>query len=147
MARAALATSVAILPAMSQENVEVVRSMLAAYGAGDIEAVVSVADAEIELRPAVVGGPEGTVYRGPEGVRAFFADIAAAWERFAIEAEDFRDVGDTVLVLGRSSLVARDGMALDAKAGWVFGVRNGRITRFDSFLSRDEALEAVGLRE
>ena len=132
---------------MSNENVEVVRSMLAAYRAGDTEAVIDAADPDIELRPAVVGRPEGTVYRGPEGVRAFFEDIDAAWEQFGIEAEEFRDLGDTVVVLGRSSLVARDGMTLEARVGWVFGMRNGRIARFDSFLSHREALEAVGLSE
>jgi len=29
--------------------------------------------ADIELRPGIVGGPEGTVYRGSDGVRAFLA--------------------------------------------------------------------------
>jgi ketosteroid isomerase-like protein len=132
---------------MSRQNVEVVRAMLAAYRAGDIQAVIDAADADIEVRPAVVGGPEGTVYRGREGVKAFFNDIDAAWEQFHIEADEFTDLGDTVLVLGRSSLVARDGMALETPAGWVFGMRNGKIARFDSFLSRDEAAEAAGLRE
>ena len=132
---------------MSQENVEVVRSMFAAYRAGDTEAVVDAADVDIELRPAVVGGPEGTVYSGREGIRAFFKDIDAAWEQFAVEAEEFRDLGDTVLVLGRTRLVARDGMALEASAGWVCGMRSGKITRFHSFPSSAEALEAVGLRE
>jgi ketosteroid isomerase-like protein len=132
---------------MSASDVEVVRSMLLAYRAGNIDAVIEAADPDIEVRPAVVGGPEGIVYRGPEGVRAFFVDIAAAWERFEIEAEEFRDLGDTVLVLGSSSLVARDGMTLDAKTGWVFGMRNGKIARFDSYLSRGEAFVAVGLPE
>jgi len=112
-----------------------------------VEAVIDVADSDIELRPAVVGGPEGAVYRGPEGIRAFFKDVDAAWEQFDIEAEEFRGFGDQVLVLGRTRQVARDGLELDDSAGWVFGMRSGKIARFDAFRSRAEALEAVGLRE
>jgi ketosteroid isomerase-like protein len=58
---------------MSRHNVEIVQSMFAAYGAGDFEAMLDTADADIELRPGIVGGPEGTVYRGSEGFRAFLA--------------------------------------------------------------------------
>jgi ketosteroid isomerase-like protein len=92
-----------------------------------------------------VGAPEGAVYSGREGVRAFFEDIDAAWEQFSIEPEEFRDLGDTVVVLGRSRLVARDGMELEASVGWVYELRRGKVTRFDSFLSRPEALEAAGV--
>jgi ketosteroid isomerase-like protein len=130
---------------MSQDNLEVVRSMLSAYRAGDIEAVVATAAEDIELRPAVVGGPEGAVYSGREGVRAFFKDIDSAWEQFTIEPEEFRELGNTVVVLGRSRLVARDGMELEARVGWVYELRRGKVVRFDSFLSRPEALEAAGL--
>jgi ketosteroid isomerase-like protein len=73
---------------MSRENVEVVRSMFAAYRAGDVEAVIDTADADIELRPGIVGGPEGTVYRGSEGFRACLKDIDSAWEQFRIETEE-----------------------------------------------------------
>ena len=130
---------------MSQENVEIVRSMFAAYRAGDVEAVIDTADPDIELRPGLVGGLEGTVYRGREGFRAFLEDIDAAWELFRIETEDFRDLGDTVLVLGRVRADARDGMTLEASAGWICGMQRGKIARFQSFPSSAKALEAVGL--
>jgi ketosteroid isomerase-like protein len=132
---------------MSQQNVEIVRSMFAAYRAGEIEAVIDAADADIELRPGLVGGLEGTVYRGGEGFRAFLEDIDAAWEEFRIETEEFRDLGETVLVLGHQRARSRDGMNLEASAGWVCGMRRGKIARFQSFPSSAEALEAVGLRE
>jgi ketosteroid isomerase-like protein len=132
---------------MSQENVEVVRSMFAAYRAGDVESVIDTADADIELRPGIVGGPEGTVYRGSEGFRAFLEDIDSAWEQFRIETQEFRDLGETVLVLGRTRALARHGMTLEASAGWVCRMRRGKIARFQSFPSSAEALRAVGLRK
>ena len=129
---------------MSQHNIDVVRRMFAAYQERDTEAVLETADTEVELRPAVIGGPEGTVYRGHDGIRAFYADIDATWEEFSVEVNDFRDFGETVVVLGRSRLVARDGMTLDTDAGWVFAMRDGTIARFDRFLSHEAALAAAG---
>ena len=121
--------------------------MFAAYRAGQVEDVIEAADVDIELRPGIVGGPEGTVYRGSEGFRSCLKDIEAAWEEFQIEAEEYRDLGDTVLVLGRTRALARHGMTLEASAGWVCGMRRGKIARFQSFPSSAKALEAAGLSE
>jgi len=41
---------------MPEKNLEVVRSMLDAYSAGDTEAVVATADEDIELRPPMSCG-------------------------------------------------------------------------------------------
>ena len=51
--------------AMSEENVEAVRALLAAFEQRDFEAVVEFLDPLVGVRPAIVGGPEGVVYRGP----------------------------------------------------------------------------------
>jgi ketosteroid isomerase-like protein len=51
---------------MSRENIEAVEAMLEAFGDRDLDAMMECADADVELRPAVVGGIEGTVYRGVE---------------------------------------------------------------------------------
>ena len=87
------------------------------------------------------------MYRGWEGFRAFLEDVDSAWELFRIETEEFRDMGDTVLVLGRQRARARDGMTLEASAGWVCEIQRGKIARFQSSPSSVKALEAVGLSE
>jgi ketosteroid isomerase-like protein len=132
---------------MSQENVEVVGAMFASYGRADADGVIAALAEDVEVRPALVGGLEGTVYRGKDGFRRFLADVGAAWEEWRIEIEELRDLGDTVLALGNVRARARDGMVLEAHAGWVCGMRCGRIADFRSFASRSEALEAVGLSE
>ena len=132
---------------MSQENVEAVRRMFAAYSRADVEAVVATAAADIEVRPGLVGGLEGTVYRGREGFRRFLTDVDAAWEEWRIEIEELRDLDDTVLALGQVRARAREGMALEAHAGWVCRMRGGKLADFRSFVSAGEALEAVGLSE
>ena len=133
---------------MSQENVEVAKTFLAAFAERDFEAGARFLDPAVEIRPAIVGGPEGTVYRGPAGMKQFWADVDAAWADFRITPEDFRDLGATVLVLGRAYARGRDsGVVLDTPAGWIARVREGRIVGFQSFSHQREALEAAGLSE
>ena len=133
---------------MSQENVEAVRALFDAYREQDVDAVVEIADPDIEVHPSIVGGPEGNVYRGRDGFRQFLANVEAAWGDFRIETEEFRDLGDTVLVLGRSSARGEgSGALVEANTGWVCVLRKGKVRQFRSFARREQALEAVGLRE
>ncbi len=133
---------------MSQGNVELVRALFEAFAARDHAAAAELLHPEVEIRPAIVGGPEGVVYRGREGNRQFWGDIDAAWTEFRITPEAFRDLGGEVLVLGRAFARAPgSNIALDEPAAWVAAVDQGHIVRFRSFSSRREALEAVGLSE
>jgi uncharacterized protein len=133
---------------MSQENVEVVKDVFAAFNDREFDAATACFHPETEVRPAIVGGPEGVVYRGRDGVRRFFADIDTAWADFRVEPQEFRDLGSEVLVLGRAYARGRgSGIVLDEAAAWVAGMRDGEVIQFRSFTTREEALEAVGLRE
>jgi ketosteroid isomerase-like protein len=133
---------------VTQQNVEVVKSLFAAFADRDFNAADRVLSPEIEIRPAIVGGVEGVVYRGLSGNRQFWADIDAAWTEFRIEPEEFRDLGAKVLVLGRAFARGREsGIAIDEAAGWLAAVREGQIVRFRSFSNQRDALEAAGLRE
>jgi ketosteroid isomerase-like protein len=133
---------------MSQENVEAVRILFAAFADRDFEAATSVLDPGVEIRPAIDGGPEGVVYYGPDGMRQFWTDVDAAWAEFRITPEEFRELDGEIIVLGRA--FARgpgSGIALDAAVAWIAELRGGRIVRFRSFSSQQEALEAAGLQE
>jgi len=133
---------------MSQENVEVVKSLFAAFAERDFDTAAIVMHPQVEIRPAIVGGPERTVYRGLDGNRQFWDDIDAAWSEFVIEVEEFRDLGEQVLALGRATAHAPGSdITLDQAGGWVADLRDGRISRFRSFSTRQEALEAAGLSE
>ncbi len=133
---------------MSQENVAVAKSFFAAFARRDLEAAAGLLHPEVEIRPAIVGGPEGIVYRGLNGNRQFWADIDAAWATFRIEPQEFRDLGERVLVLGRAiALAPGSGIALDQASAWIAEMRDGRIVRFQSFTSQPEALKAAGLEE
>jgi ketosteroid isomerase-like protein len=133
---------------MSQENVEAVNTLFAAFARRDFEAAAGVLDPSVEVRPAIVGGPEGVVYRGLDGMRRFWADIDAAWAEFRIAPEEFRELDGEILVFGRAIARGREsGIVIDAAAAWIARLHHGKIVGFQSFSNPQNALEAAGLRE
>jgi ketosteroid isomerase-like protein len=128
-------------------NVEVVRRTVEAFPRG-VNEMLSFVDPAIELHSAIVGGAEGNVYRGHEGFRRWFADSFESFEELENEWTEFRDLGDRVLAFGNVKARGRgSGVEIDSPMGWVFTVRRGKLVKAEGFLSHDEALEAVGLRE
>ena len=133
---------------MSQENVEIVRRSLQAYADGDVEEMLSYIDPEGELQSAIIGGAEGRVYRGHDGVRRWFAETQESFEDLRTELTEFRDLGDRVVGFGRIHARGREsGLELDSATGWLFELRGGKVMRAQGFLNPAEALEAAGLGE
>ena len=67
---------------------------------------------------------------------------------YRLEPEEMIDLGDRVLVFTRAiARVEPDSPEIVNAGATVFGVRDGRVTNVDSFLDREEALEAAGLSE
>ncbi len=128
---------------MSSENVEVVRSMFEAYRRRDVPDLVELLHPDVEVHPALVGGLEGTVYRGRDGYKQFVEDVDTAWSDFRIEIREIRDLGDTVVVLGHTWGEGREGIVVDAPGGWVLEMRDGQVHRFRSFNTWEEALDAA----
>ena len=91
---------------MSQEDLDAVKTLFVAFAGRDLDAVARVLDPKVEIRPAIVGGPERVVYRGLSGNSDFWADIDAAWAEFRTEPEEFRDLGDVSSCWGAPSLAA-----------------------------------------
>jgi ketosteroid isomerase-like protein len=133
---------------MSKENVEIVRRAIEAVNRRDVEEILSYTDSEAELHSAVIGGAEGNVYRGHDGLRRWFAETDEAFEEIRTDVSEVRDLGDRVLILGRIKALGREsGVPLDSPTGWIFTVRRGRLVKGEGFLSHAEALEAAGLQE
>ena len=136
---------------MSQENVESVQRAVEAWNADDLDAFLAELDADVEWHPAIQPGLEGkaTTYRGHKGARTVWGeDRGEAWERLTNRPEEFRDLGESVLVLGHLDLTARTtGIAFSQEVGEVFDFRAGKIVRIRDFLTHAEALEAAGVSE
>jgi ketosteroid isomerase-like protein len=133
---------------MSQENVEIVRRTASALATGDWRGAFETWDPQIEWhfeREAVISG----LRRGRDEVRAALASFMTEWEDFAIEIEDLIAADDERVVMlvhltgrGRGS-----GVPLDFQEANVFTIRGGRIVTVKEYFDREQALEAVGLRD
>lgn len=86
---------------MSQQNVELVELMIAAFNRRDIDAFVQPTTADFEWFPALGMAVEGDSFRGREGVEAYFEALRASWEEVRLVTEEVRDLGESVVWLGR----------------------------------------------
>ncbi len=117
----------------------------------DTNAVDALFDDEVEWRPALTagGGVEGTVYRGKPGMRKYIDDVDSGFDEVRLEVEGIDPVGsDRVLYRGR--LIARgsaSGVSLDVPIWGLWEMRGGKLIRGEGFLTKQEALEAAGVRE
>jgi ketosteroid isomerase-like protein len=136
---------------MSQENLDVVRSLFDAVARRDTAAVRALYDPEVEwdnTRGPMQGLIERKVYRGYEGLRQWWREYREAWESSWDEAEDLIDAGDQVVSVQSSHARGRaSGVTVLAHSAAVWTIRQGKIVRVATFTTRAEALEAVGLRE
>lgn len=130
---------------MSQENVEVVRQLVQAFNRRDLAAMTHWFAPEVEWEPGGPAAVERTLYRGRDEVSDGFAATWETWEVFHVEESEVRDLGDSVVWLGSAQL--RGHIEVDQEFAIHFQLRDGKIVRFQGFLTWREALQAVGLRE
>jgi ketosteroid isomerase-like protein len=132
---------------MSQENVDRMGAVMEAFNQGDGKAFDRFLAGDAEIVP-VRAALEGTIYRGPDAGTQYCAAVDQSWENLGWEVEEIRDGGEQILALGHIRGEGRDsGVAIDARGGWLAHFSEGRITKFQTFANRDEALQAAGLSE
>lgn len=89
---------------------------------------------------------EGDVYRGRDGMRAYFDAVDSTWHDFTFELEQCHDVGDrTALVLRIRGTAKASGVPLDQLVGQVWTWRAHKVRQVDGYSGPAEALGAVGL--
>jgi ketosteroid isomerase-like protein len=134
---------------MSQKNVEIVRSTLDAFTAGDRDRMLTSVDPEVVIDASRRVLNPGT-YVGIAGVGQMLADMHETWEGLHLEQQEFIDAGDRVAVIGR--LVGKgkgSGVEVERPVnGQVWTLRNGRVVRLEfGFTDRKATLEAAGIYE
>ena len=133
---------------MSQENVEIVRRGYAALSEQGVEAVLAFTDPEFESTTPSSLASEPDTYRGHEGVRRFWGSFGDAMEGLYLEGQEFTAVGDQVLVDTKLHARGRTtGIETEQRAFLLWTLRDGLVTRVETFAEREQALEAAGLRE
>jgi ketosteroid isomerase-like protein len=132
---------------MSRENVELLRQGYEAFAKGDFESLYVLLDPEIEWDVSRRHIDPG-IFRGRDGVREYLDGLREAWSDQRIEAEEYIDAGDVIVVPVRLVSTGRSsGIDVVARAAWVWEFHDGLVVRATSYQDRAEALEAAGLPE
>ena len=128
---------------MSRENVEIVREALESALGGNQERMAQLVDPKVEFHGTVGGLQEGQIAHGQSEIdQTFESEDLEAWEERRLEAEEFIDAGDNVVVLlheyrrGKGS-----GVELETETAVVVAVSGGRVVRIQGYMDREAALE------
>jgi ketosteroid isomerase-like protein len=133
---------------MSQANLAVVKQALDAFNRRDLDTYDDLYTPDFEWFPAMAGIVEGGGYKGRKGMTTFLAEVRDTWEEFSVLTDEFRDIGNRVLVLCRIEGRGRgSGVQVDAPGGMVFEFHAGKMSRGRGYLGYAEALRAAGLTE
>jgi ketosteroid isomerase-like protein len=124
-------------------DIEVVKAAFAAFAARDLEAVLALAAPDIEFS-AVTGEHAGRTdpYRGHEGLRQYFRDVASVWEELRLTPREFRSHGDLILVTGKVAARSRT-RTVSGSTGWIWRVHDGKVTYVRVYASAADAIAAL----
>ncbi|MEK6252398.1 MAG: nuclear transport factor 2 family protein [Actinomycetota bacterium] len=133
---------------MSKENVELAHRGLDALNRGGVDAVIDLCDPEVEWIAIPGFLPDAEDFHGHAGVRAWFEKVGEALGETHWEAEEITDGGERLLVALKLRTSGRtSGIKGEFRIFQAWTIRNGKLVRLESYLSREEALEAAGLSE
>ena len=131
---------------MSQENVEVMRRSYDAFNRRDLAAFLGLMDAEVEAVSRLAAMEGG--YHGHDGIRRWWRNPLDAFPDFAVEIVDVRDPGDlTVATLRIHARGANSDTPIEDRIWLLTRWQRGKCTRWCTYETEAEALEAVGLQE
>ena len=130
---------------MAQENVEVVRSMIAAWNQRDQRASLALWDPDGEIDWSRSTGPLKGIYRGHGERDIFWSEFMTTFVEAKLEAHSFTEAGADIVVPNTVHIRGREGIEVTARSALVFTLENRKITRMRLFQEHAEALEAVGL--
>jgi hypothetical protein len=142
---------------MSRENVQLARDGIEAinetYKTGELlpwrRHVERTFDPDVLLEGAPSEAFTEGEWRGHEGVVGFVANQMEVLEGMWLRGEEYIDVSDELLIVAISfgGQARYSGIDVRLSPVHVFSLRNGKVTRWQVFQTREQALEAAGLRE
>lgn len=113
-----------------EQEVATVCAIYEAFARRDVEAALEHIAEDCELHvpgTARLTGRSGP-YRGPDGVRQYFADAERVWTELTLHADDIRAASDGVVVFGH--VEGHDGnSSVRRRVLWVWQLRAGKAVR------------------
>jgi uncharacterized protein len=131
---------------MSQENVEIVRSIYEAFNRRDWDAAFRDQHPDVEL--TTPPGPNAGTFRGREEIQGFWEEMLTPFEAWTAEPEEFFEHGDQVVAVVKVRVRHKDSSAeIENRTGNLWTIRDGAVGSMRMFPQPEKALEAAGLSE
>jgi ketosteroid isomerase-like protein len=131
------------------ENLDLVRSIFAAWERGDFSAA---GWADPALQFVALEGPTPGSWTGVAGMAEAWRDWLSAWEDWRVEADEYRELDDErVLVFihqsGRGKVSGLEIEQARARQANLFHIRDGKVTRLVLYANPQRALAELGIEE
>lgn len=129
----------------TEANIALVQSMYAAFGRGDIAAIVTACSADIDWE--VVGAakdyPLFGARHGSAEVERFFRQLSEVHRITEFSPENFAAGGDTVVALGHYSFAFNhNGRKVATEWAHAFTLRGGKVAKFREYTDSAQMVEA-----
>lgn len=112
---------------------------------GDIETVVALSHPEVEFVPLLTGHA-GEPYKGHDGLREWYHDMEAVFERLASHLFTVVEHGDIVIAEGELIVIGSgDTPTVNQSVAWLVWTRDGKATRIEVLASGEEARIRAGI--
>ena len=116
----------------TQDNLKIAQGIYAAFGQGNIPAILNFLADDVEFHEPPGGSPPFTgTYRGRDGAGTFFQEMIGTVDVLMLEPQEFVAQGDTVVVLGHYRFRPKaTGIPYDTDWAMVWWFRGGKIVKF-----------------
>ena len=128
---------------MSQAPADTIKDLYAAFGRGDIPAILEMVDEDVDWR-VPENLPHGGTFAGRDAVGGFFQGIGEAWEGLQLDLEDM--VSDDTHVVATAHIHGRlrsSGEEAGYRSAHMWTVENGVPTRFAEYVDAPVGLSAA----
>ena len=129
---------------MPPSNVDVVRAVVAAFNSGDFAAAMEMCtdDVEFDWSRRML---DGEVFTGREELRRFLQGTMEIFDEIHIPDDELTDLGDdVVLLVGTARFKGRaSGLDVEASAANLWTVRDGKVSHFRFYQTKEDALADV----
>lgn len=124
-------------------SLELVKIVLQAYGNGDCEIALALADPLIRWDERA-SRPDGDLVWGHDDVQRAMRRYLDGWERYRFDVEDIAEVGPGKVVgICRERGKPKGGVQVDRRFGGLWVVEEGRIVSWATYLTPKEAVRAA----
>jgi len=131
-------------------NVQFAKDVYAAFGRGDIPAVLAGFHPGIEWREAEGNPykPDGAAWVGPQAVlEKLFMRLGSEWEGFTVNVRTLHDAGEHVVMEGRyTGRYKASGKSLDAQVCHVLRFQDGKLVRFQQYVDTGQMQAVMATR-